>query len=131
MTGSNVVHEGGEGEYMSHQTRMAGISISKALRPSEDALDGAIVKSAELIMTVINGRMAAGLAAESGHGAIMSLTRSMAKLAEARDDAMAGHRQLTELRDRMGFNEHAFGCTNGKVPSDGSTRGSHLRVAAA
>lgn len=94
----------------------AGRNVARAIRPSEDAIDGSIVQSAHLLVAMIEGRLEAGVAAPVAHDAIMSATKGLNALAEARNHVVTCHAQITEIRDQLGFPEHAFGCTIGKAP---------------
>jgi len=104
----------------------AGRQIAKQLRPSEDAIDGSIVENAKLIISIVEGRRKAGIAADVGHDAILSATASMAALTQARDHAITCHRQLVSVRDELGFSPRAIGCTTGGCfPEEPS---GHLKV---
>jgi hypothetical protein len=105
----------------------AGRQISKQLLPSEDAIDGSIVQNAKLIISIVEGRKKMGVAAEVGHDALLSATAGMAALTQARDHTVTCHRQLTSVRDALGYGPRAFGCTINKLPPP-EEPGSHLKV---
>ena len=91
----------------------AGRQIAKQLRPSEEAIDGSIVQNAKLLISIVEGRQRMGVAADIGHDAILSATAGLAALTQARDHALACHRQLVSARDDLGFSPRAIGCTTG------------------
>jgi len=111
---------------MSNSKIEAAREISKQLMPSEDAIDGSIIQNAKLIISIVEGRKKMGVAAEVGHEAILSATAGMAALTEARDHTVKCHRQLATVRDALGFNPHATGCTFTKYPDEGPS--GHLKV---
>lgn len=103
---------------MSNSQIEAARQISKQLLPSEDTIDGSIVQNAMLIISLVEGRRKMGVAAEVGHDAILSATAGMAALTKARDHTVKCHKQLAAVRDAMGFNPHATGCTFTKYPPE-------------
>jgi hypothetical protein len=105
----------------------AGRQISKQLLPSEDAIDSSIVQNAKLIISLLEGRKKMGVAAEVGHDAILSATAGMAALTQARDHTVTCHRQLTSVRDELGYGPRAFGCTINKLPPPEEPNG-HLKI---
>jgi hypothetical protein len=111
---------------MSNNKIEAGRQISRQLRPSEDAIDGSIVQNAKLLISIVEGRQKMGVAADVGHDAILSATAGLAALTQARDHAIACHRQLVSARDDLGFSPQAFGCTTGGCFPAGTT--GHLKV---
>ena len=104
----------------------AGRKIAKQLRPSEEAIDGSIIQNARLIISIVEGRQKMGVAADIGHDAILSATAGLAALTQARDHAIACHRQLVSARDDLGFSPKAIGCTTGGCFPTGE--GGHLTV---
>lgn len=103
---------------MSNSQIEAARQISKQLLPSEEAIDGSIVQNAKLIISIVEGRKKLGVAAEVGHEAILSATAGMAALTQARDHTVRCHRELATVRDALGFNPHATGCTFTKFPAE-------------
>jgi hypothetical protein len=89
----------------------AARNIAKALRPSEDTIDTSIVRNAQLVISIVEGRLQSGVAAEVGHDAFMSASAGLAALAEARNHVVTCHQQLTSVRDTQGFDESQVGCT--------------------
>lgn len=89
----------------------AARSIAKALTPAEDMIDASIVENARLIIAIVNGRTDTGVAAEVGHDAFLSATASMMSLRNARSQTIRCHRQLSTVRDAMGFDPRDVGCT--------------------
>ena len=98
----------------------AARNIAKALGPSEETIDTSIIRSAQLVITIVEGRLQSGVAAEVGHDAFMSASAGLAALAEARDHVVTCHKQLTGVRDAQGFDEGLVGCTPKRA--DASTR---------
>lgn len=92
----------------------AARKIMRALRPAEDSIDGAIVASTDLISSIIRGRMDSGVALESGHAAAQKAANALARLFEAREEALRCHEELAETRDRFGFTASDVGCELGK-----------------
>jgi hypothetical protein len=111
---------------MSENPIDAARQISKQLLPSEDTIDGSIVQNAKLIISILEGRKKMGVAAEVGHDAILSATAGMAALTQARDHTVRCHRELATIRDALGFNPHATGCTFTKFPPEETK--SHLKM---
>lgn len=101
---------------MRNKTITAGRKVASAIRPSEDSIDGSILKGAALLTSLVEGRLEAGVAASVGHDAVMSAAKGLSALAEARNYVVACHMQITTVRDDLGFPEQAFGCTIGKAP---------------
>jgi hypothetical protein len=89
----------------------AARSIAKSLRPSEDTIDTSIVRNAQLVISIVEGRLQSGVAAEVGHDAFMSASAGLAALAQARDHVITCHKQLTSVRDAQGLDEGFVGCT--------------------
>jgi hypothetical protein len=89
----------------------AARNIAKALRPSEDMIDTSIVRNAELVIAIVEGRLQSGVAAEVGHDAFMSATAGLAALREAREHVVTCHKQLTAVRDAQALDPGQVGCT--------------------
>jgi len=85
--------------------------IREELLPSEDAIDDAIVRSARLVATIVEGRRHAGVALEMGHPAFMEASLGLASLADARDRLVRCHRELAATRDHNALSPRAVGCT--------------------
>lgn len=101
---------------MPTQKIAAARAIAKALRPSEDTIDTSIATAANLIATIVDARLKAGVAPEIGHDAFMRAAASLAALTEARDQVVACHKQLAVTRDIQGIDPSEAGCTI-KVPA--------------
>lgn len=97
----------------------AARNIAKALRPFEDGIDASILRNAQLVTSIVEGRLQTGVAAEVGHDAFMSATAALAALRDARDQAVTCHRQLAATRDVYALDPSDVGCTL-KIARDGS-----------
>jgi hypothetical protein len=106
----------------------AARNIAKALRPSEDTIDTSIIRNAQLVISIVEGRLQTGVAAETGHEAFMSAAAGMAALAEARDHTINCHKLLVPVRDAQGLDESQVGCTP-KLASSSANEVAYLRTA--
>jgi hypothetical protein len=88
--------------------------IMRALRPAEDNIDNAILANADLIGSIIRGRMEMGAGLDLAHEAAQRAANSMARLFEAREEALRCHRDLTESRDLLGLSGSDVGCLPSK-----------------
>ena len=104
---------------MSNSKIAAGRKVAKNIRLGEDAIDGSLIHSANLLASMLEGRLEMGVTAEIGHDAVMSVAAGLSALAQARDHIVAGHKQIADARDDLGFSPHSFGCTIGKAPAIG------------
>ena len=93
----------------------AARTIAKALPPSEDAIDVSIIQNANLLISIVQGRMDGGFAAEVGHDAYLSAFAGMASLSQARSHVIDCHRKLAVTRDEQGYSGEDVGCTVTKV----------------
>jgi len=89
----------------------AARGIAKSLRPAEDSIDVSIVNAAQLIASIASARLQVGVALEVGHEAYMRAAALLAALSDARDNAVACHRELSQTRDVNGIDEREAGCT--------------------
>jgi hypothetical protein len=94
----------------------AGRKVAKNIRLGEDAIDGSLIQNANLLASMLEGRLEMGATAEVGHDAVMSIAAGLTALAQARNHIVTGHKQIADARDDLGFSPHAFGCTIGKIP---------------
>ena len=92
----------------------AARKIMRALRPAEDCIDGAIVASTDLIGSIIRARMETGVALESGHVAAQKAANTLARLFEAREEALRCHEELADTRDKFSLTASDVGCELGK-----------------
>jgi hypothetical protein len=93
----------------------AARKIMRALRPAEDHIDSAIVASTDLIGSIIRGRMESGVALELGHDAAQRAANSLARLFEAREEAIRCHEGLAVTRDAQGLSGSDVGCLPDKL----------------
>jgi hypothetical protein len=89
--------------------------IMRALLPAEDGIDSAIIANTDLISSIVRGRQEMGAALEVGHDAAQSAVNSLARLFEARDEAVRCHQLLAVTRDALGLDGSDLGCTASKV----------------
>jgi len=89
--------------------------IMRALLPAEDGIDSAIVANTDLIGSIVRGRQEMGAALEVGHDAARSAANSLARLFEARDEALRCHQLLAVTRDALGLDGSDVGCSAGKL----------------
>lgn len=88
--------------------------IMRMLVPAENNIDNAIVANAELIGSIIRGRMEMGAGLDLAHDAAQRAANSMARLFEAREEALRCHQELAESRDLLGLSGSDVGCLPGK-----------------
>lgn len=89
----------------------AARAIGRALRSSEDTLDTSIANVARLVASIAEGRLQAGVAAQTGHDAFMQASATLTTLSQARDHVVSCHRQLERVRDVQGIDPEPAGCT--------------------
>jgi len=87
----------------------------RALLPAEDEIDSAIVANTNLIGSIVRGRQEMGAALEVGHDAARSAVNSLARLFDARDEAIRCHQLLAITRDALGLDGSDVGCSAGKL----------------
>lgn len=92
-------------------TLKAARGIRRALNPVEEAVDDTIVKHAELVIAIVQGRREANGPIDSGHGALMHATASLSALRDAREHMIQCHRELVEVRDAHALDPAEVGCT--------------------
>jgi len=93
----------------------AARKIMRALLPAEDEIDSAIVANTNLIGSIVLGRQEMGAALEVGHDAARSAVNSLARLFDARDEAIRCHQLLAVTRDALGLDGSDVGCSAGKL----------------
>ena len=89
--------------------------IMRALVPAEDEIDSAIIANTDLINSIVRGRKEMGVALEVGHDAALLAANSLARLFEARDEALRCHQRLAVTRDALGLDGSDVGCSVGKL----------------
>lgn len=76
--------------------------VSRQLRKAETAIDQAIIEANTLIGALISARRDEKFAAEVGHDALASVTRSVETLVQARGHMVAGHTGLAQVAEALG-----------------------------
>lgn len=94
----------------------AARGIAKALGPSEDTVDNSIICNAELLISIVRGRLETGVAPQVGHKAFLQASAGLASLAKAREHIVACHAELAVTRDENHLTPRSVGCTLGKAP---------------
>ncbi len=89
--------------------------IMRALRPAEDVIDNAIVANSDLISSIVRGRMEMGVGLDVGHDAAQRAANALARLFEAREEALRCHQELTVARDALGLDGSDVGCMPDKL----------------
>ena len=100
---------------MTSKKLAAARNIAKALSPSEDTIDSSILRNAQLVIAIVEGRLEAGVPPEVGHDAFMSASAGLAALRDARDHLVSCHQQLAATRDAQGLDPVSVGCTLDKL----------------
>lgn len=75
--------------------------VADKLFATEEAVDLAMVRAAELITSMVEGRRALGVAATTGEVAQARAAEAIAALSEARRSVMAAHAALANLATKM------------------------------
>ena len=92
-------------------TIKAARDIRRALHPAEEAIDDSILRQAELVIALVQGRRDASASIDSGHDALMHAAASLNALREVRGHMLACHRELVEVRDAHQLRAEDVGCT--------------------
>lgn len=108
----------------------AARGIARALRPSEDNVDNSIISNAELLISIVKGRLEAGVAPGVGHKAFLEASAGLASLAQAREHIVACHAELAVTRDENDLSPRSVGCTLGKAPEPNGSAGLSIVSAA-
>jgi hypothetical protein len=87
--------------------------ILRALLPAETGIDNAIVAQADLINSIVRGRMEMGASIQVGHDAAMLAADSLSRLFEVREQTIKCHKRLAVTRDALGLAGSDIGCTQG------------------
>lgn len=100
--------------------------VADKLFATEEAVDVAMVRAAELITAMVEGRRALGVAATTGEVAQARAAEAIAALSEARRAVMASHAALANLATKMDFED--LGAPN--KPEEEPERQSGVRAVA-
>jgi hypothetical protein len=87
----------------------AANAIADQLFPLETSIDTAIAYSAGLIRSIVEGRLAAGVAVHYGQDAIDKAAETMLSLSSARRAAIAAHDELAQVKTSVGLSDFSFG----------------------
>ena len=79
-----------------------GVRIARKIQDSEHAIDHAIIAVSAMIQTMVEGRLEAGVAAQTGHEALNHAVEGLARLNQVRGDVIAGHDVLKAVADAAG-----------------------------
>lgn len=94
-------------------------SVLDQLHAAEAAIDAAMVEASRLTQVMLEARQELGLAATVGSAALARVTATVGELGEARTELVAAHRDLDELRLRLGMRTSMIGVLDKDNPNDG------------
>ncbi len=83
--------------------------VADKLFATEDAIDAAMVQSAELLSALVEGRKGLKLSAVAAEAAQSRIAESIGAMAEARRAIMAAHSSLQSLQRKMGVDDAEVG----------------------
>ena len=106
---------------MLEQRRNAAESVTKRLLATEQAVDEAISKMADLAGYMPIARSNANLSAIIGQDAISQAAETLSALIGARGRLVATHHRLAETRDQIGLRAMAMGSDDMKPPALGKS----------
>ena len=93
----------------------AARAIAVNLGTSEASIDQSLIAGAHLLISICDGRLTTGAAAEQASEAVAKAVSGLAALREARENFVACHQALTTLRDSYGLDGADIGCTGNKL----------------
>lgn len=110
--------------------RNAAVKVAESLWATEEAIDAALARAAELNGTMVRARADANLSALVGQDAFEVSAAAFAALARARSDIVETHRRLSEAKVQIGLRTVSVGDGPEKPPifEEGADR--HLKVVA-
>lgn len=104
-----------------------GVRIARKIQDSEHAIDHAMIAVSAMIQTMVEGRLEAGVAAQTGQVALSHAVDGLTRLNQVRADVIASHDQLKAVADAAGIPYRMEGTMEPKIiPPAG-----HLTVVAA
>tara|TARA_R110000765_G_scaffold182959_1_gene288908 strand:- start:1128 stop:1514 length:387 start_codon:yes stop_codon:yes gene_type:complete len=106
----------GKGRLMLKQRRNAADNLAQRLFATEQAVDEAICKMADLAGYMPVARANANLSAVVGQDAISQAAETLSALVDARGQLIATHNRLAETRDQIGLQAMAMGSGDMKPP---------------
>ncbi len=88
----------------------AARTIATKLGSSEVSIDQSMIAGAHLLISICDGRLATGAAAEQASDAVARAVSGLAALRDARESFVACHQALTMVRDFYGLAGDDIGC---------------------
>ncbi|WP_420478892.1 hypothetical protein [Brevundimonas sp. FT23028] len=92
-----------------------GVRIARKLKESEHAIDHAIIAVSAMIQTMVEGRIEAGVAAQTGQLALTHVVDGLVRLNQVRGDVIAGHAALKDVADAAGIPYRMDGTMEPKI----------------
>ena len=89
----------------------AGRAIAVNLATSETSIDQSLIAGAHLLISICDGRLRIGAAAELTSDAVAQAVTGLASLRDARENFVACHQAMTTVRDDYGLAGEDIGCT--------------------
>ena len=108
------------------KVRVVGDRVAQELFEAEAAVDVAIQRMAALAGRLPAARQEANISAVVGQGAFNRSSRAFSALVLAREELVAVHGELDEVRCRVGLRNIAFGSQDKPPPAIEATGGLHL-----
>jgi hypothetical protein len=112
--------------------RAAAMKVAESLWATEDAIDAALARAAELTGTMITARSDANLSALVAQDAFEITAAAITALTRARGDIVETHKRLSEAKIQIGLRTLAVG-DMGKPPAPmplAEQDGRHLKAVA-
>lgn len=111
---------------MLKQRRNAAQNLATRLFATEQAIDEAISKMADLAGYMPVARANANLSAVVGHEAMSQAAETLSALVGARGQLVATHNRLAETRDQIGLQAMAMGSADMKPPARGHKKDENI-----
>jgi hypothetical protein len=92
------------------------VRVARRLQATEHTLDRALVETSALIQSMVECRTEAGLAAEVGQTALMSMIEGLRRLGEARGAVAEGHASLADVAETQDLGWRLEGPLESKEP---------------
>jgi len=99
---------------MFNEKLKAARAIAVNLGTSEASIDQSLIAGANLLISICDGRLTTGAAAEQASDAVAQAVSGLASLRDARQNFVACHQALTIVRDDNDLRESDVGCTGNK-----------------
>jgi hypothetical protein len=91
--------------------------IARTLGETEAGTEDVVASSARLIIAIVEGRRATGVSASEGLAALADAARGLEMAVRAQEAFVAAHASLATLRDGLGIEPRAAGCTVTCLPT--------------